>query len=309
MLSLKCTFYSTVLLPSAAPPTVLPASTALFFFLRTLSLHIIQLQSHVPITCSNYTPFPNHPTKTHLPYPTSMWLNLSQIFTRLSTDPAVRAILLTGAGPRAFTAGLDVHAASQSGLLSQEKNPLDPARTAYHSLHHIASFQACITAVERCAKPTIAVLHGICYGLALDIALAADVRLAAADARLSVKEVDIGIAADIGTLTRLPKSVGSLSWVKDVTLTARVFGAEEALGVGLVSGVYAGGKDEAVGEGLAKAVMMAGKSPVAVQGTKELVNYSRDRPTEDGELLCLSFSFFFFFLRQARAVVFFFFGC
>ncbi|KAL1619028.1 hypothetical protein SLS54_006879 [Diplodia seriata] len=136
-------------------------------------------------------------------------------------------------------------------------------------------------ALERCAKPVIAVLHGISYGLAIDLSLACDVRLCASDASFAVKEVDIGIAADIGTLTRLPKSVGSASWAKDVALTARVFGADEALAQGFVSEVHPG-KEEAVAAGLAKAALMAEKSPVAVQGTKELLNYSRDHTTEEG---------------------------
>ncbi|KAL1642895.1 hypothetical protein SLS58_005136 [Diplodia intermedia] len=223
----------------------------------------------------------NRPEKLNA-FVEKMWLNLSAILTRLSTSPTVRAILLTGAGPRAFTAGLDVTAASESGILASTSNPpLDPARHAFHNLSHISEFQSCISALERCAKPVVAVLHGIAYGLAIDLALACDVRLCAADARLAVKEVDIGIAADIGTLTRLPKSVGSASWAKDVALTARVFGADEALAQGFVSAVFPG-KEEAVAAGLAKAGLMAAKSPVAVQGTKELLNYSRDHTTEEG---------------------------
>ena len=70
------------------------------------------------------------------------------------------------------------------------------------------------------------------------MSLACDIRLSTADTRFSVKEVHIGLAADIGTLSRLPHSVGNASWVKEVALTARVFGSDEALRVGLVSGVY-----------------------------------------------------------------------
>jgi len=131
-------------------------------------------------------------------------------------------------------------------------------------------------------KAVISILHGITYGLALDISLATDIRLSAASTAFCIKEIDIGLAADIGTLSRLPKAVGSLSWVKDVCLTARVFGAEEALRVGLVSGVY-GSKAEAVEKGVEIAKLIGGKSPVAVQGTKEIVNYSRDRGVEEGE--------------------------
>jgi delta(3,5)-delta(2,4)-dienoyl-CoA isomerase len=119
------------------------------------------------------------------------------------------------------------------------------------------------------------VLHGISYGLAIDMSTCADVRIAAADAQMCVKEVDIGLAADIGTLTRLPKVVGSFSWVKDVCLTARIFGAEEALRVGFVSQVQET-KAKAVKAAIDLGALMASKSPVAVQSTKELLNHARD---------------------------------
>lgn len=113
--------------------------------------------------------------------------------------------------------------------------------------------------------------------------MCADVRLCAADARFAVKEVDVGLAADVGTLSRLGKVVGSGSWVKEVCLTGRGFGAEEAMRVGFVGGVVAEGKEGVVAEAVRMAAVMAGKSPVAVQGTKELLNWSRDHGVADGE--------------------------
>jgi delta(3,5)-delta(2,4)-dienoyl-CoA isomerase len=120
----------------------------------------------------------------------------------------------------------------------------------------------------------------VSIGLAIDIACCADVRICADNTRFAVKEVDIGLAADIGTLARLPKIVGSTSWVKDVCLTARDFSAQEALGVGFVSQVHAG-KAAALRSGLDMAALLATKSPVAVQGTKELLNYGREHGTVD----------------------------
>ncbi len=125
-------------------------------------------------------------------------------------------------------------------------------------------------------------MHGHSLGLAIDLCTTADIRLCAADVRFSVKEVDLGLAADVGTLSRLPKCVGSASWVKDVCLTARTFGADEAHRVGLVSGVFED-KERAVQAALELAGVMANKSPVAVQGTKEILNFSRDRSVEDGK--------------------------
>lgn len=97
---------------------------------------------------------------------------------------------------------------------------------------------------------TIALLHGICYGLAIDISSAADIRLCSniPPAQFCVKEVDIGLAADIGTLTRFPKIVGSESWAKEVCLSARIWGAEEAASVGFVGRVIEGGKERGLEE-------------------------------------------------------------
>lgn len=92
------------------------------------------------------------------------------------------------------------------------------------------------------------------------------------------------MAADIGTLSRLPKIVGSASWVKDVCLTARDFSPQEALAVGFVSQVH-GSKSQAVEAGLKMAEALAAKSPVAVQGTKELLNHARDHTVAESECL------------------------
>ena len=209
-----------------------------------------------------------------------MWLELRQIFDALSTDPGVRVVVLSGAGERAFSTVLDVQAAASTSSAFQ--SPLgDGARQATANRRHIFEFQDCISAIERCEKPVVCVLHGHCLGLAIDIAVCADVRICSDDAVCCVKEVDIGLAADIGSLTRLPKVVGNASWVKDVCLTARRFKAAEAEKVGFVSSVYAG-KTKALEAAFDWAALVATKSPVAVQGTKELLNWSRDRSIEDG---------------------------
>ncbi|KAF2774034.1 enoyl-CoA hydratase/isomerase family protein [Teratosphaeria nubilosa] len=210
-----------------------------------------------------------------------MWINLGAIFKRLSEDPDVRVVVMTGAGDRAFTAGLDVQAASDSGPLSSKNEGTDPARRAVALRRHIQEFQDCISEVEKCEKPVIVAMHGIAYGLGIDMSVCCDIRLCAKDARFSVREVEIGLAADIGTLTRLPKAQVPFSWIKDVCLTARDFGAEEALRVGFVSEVLAD-KAATVGRALELARVIAKKSPVAVQSTKEVLNFSRDHSVADG---------------------------
>ncbi len=219
-----------------------------------------------------------------------MWTDLGAIFRKLSVDPDVRAVILTAAGDRAFTSGLDVQAASQNGVLAQTEHA-DPARKALSIRRHILEFQRDITAIEECEKPVVAVMYGISYGLAIDMTVCCDIRICAEDTRFSVREVDIGLAADIGTLTRLPKANVPLSWTKEVCLTARDFDAGEALRVGFVSAVCES-KSAALKKALEMATLLASKSPVAVQSTKQILNYSRDHSVADGTsrsiLMCVS---------------------
>lgn len=158
----------------------------------------------------------------------------------------------------------------------------DVARKAWGLRRHIKEVQSPVSEIEKCEKPVICVMHGISYGAALDISTCADIRICSKDAIFSVREVAIGLAADVGVLTRLPKTQVSMSWIKDISLTARDFGAEEALKMGFVSGVYES-KKAAVEHAMNLAKLIASKSPVAVQGTKATINYSRDHSVEDGE--------------------------
>ncbi|WPH01216.1 Hypothetical protein R9X50_00405200 [Acrodontium crateriforme] len=222
----------------------------------------------------------NRPKKLNAFYE-PMWLELGAIFRLLSHDPSVRSIVLSGAGDRAFTAGLDVQAASSNGALTPAAAGIDAARKATEIRRHIETFQHEISAVEKCEKPVICVLHGFAFGLAIDLSCACDIRLCARDTRFAVREVEIGLAADIGTLSRLPHANVAMSWVKDVCLTARDFDADEALRVGFVSGVF-DDKQTALGKAVDMARLIASKSPVAVQGTKEVLNYSRDHTVVEG---------------------------
>ncbi|KAF3936948.1 hypothetical protein ABW19_dt0207842 [Dactylella cylindrospora] len=207
-----------------------------------------------------------------------MIVNIGKIFNQLAIDRDCRAIVLTSAGDKAFTAGLDV---KQNSLAASDEYA-DSARKMIGDLRPgLLAFQNAITQAEKCLKPVITVLHGYSFGLAIDLASATDIRVCTADVKLSVKEVDIGLAADVGSLSRLVKIVGSMSWVKDICYTARIFGAEEALKNGLVSAVYKD-KKEALEGAVKLAELIASKSPVAVQSSKEILNYSVDHAVEDG---------------------------
>lgn len=222
----------------------------------------------------------NRPKKLNA-FTEQMFHSLGAIFNALSHDPEVRVVILTGNGDRAFTSGLDVQDASENGILARGRD-LDTARRAMYIQRHIQELQDCVTAVEKCEKPVIAVMHGISYGLAIDMTTCCDVRICAKDTRFSVREVDIGLAADVGTLSRLPHSGVSMSFVKEVALTARDWSAEEALKHGFVSAVYES-RAAALEKALELGKLIATKSPIAVQGTKAVINYSRDHQISDGE--------------------------
>ena len=202
----------------------------------------------------------------------AMFKDLLSCFDSISSSPQILAVVLCSQ-LKGFTAGLDLAEIKFTGS--------DPARISLSFLSAVRPFQDAITAIHNCPKPVIAAIHGFCIGGGLDIISACDVRLCTKDALFSVKEVDIGIAADLGTLQRLPKICGNNSWVRTVCLTAKQFGAQEALDNGLVSHVYLD-KAELHSEAIKLAKLIASKPPLAVLGTKRSLNYSQDKSTAAG---------------------------
>jgi enoyl-CoA hydratase len=143
----------------------------------------------------------------------------------------------------------------------------------------ILDLQDTLTSIERCRKPVIAAIHGACVGGGVDLVTACDIRLCSADARFSVKEVDVGMTADVGTLQRLPRLVGE-GIARELAYTARDVDGREAREIRLVNRCY--DTPEALADGareLARAI--AAKSPLAVRGTKEMITYARDHSVAD----------------------------
>ncbi|KAI0641223.1 ClpP/crotonase [Trametes meyenii] len=203
------------------------------------------------------------------------WTELGQVFDNISKEPTVRAVVLASALPKLFSAGIDFSS------LNLPANGSDPARSAFHLRNHILGFQDCISAIERCRYPVIVAAHGVSYGLSIDIISACDVRYSASNAVFSIKEVDVGLAADIGTLARLPKIVGNHSLMHELAYTGRNFSAAEAEKLGLVSRVVEGGRNEVVAAALELAQQVAEKSPVAVAGTKHILLHARDHTVRE----------------------------
>ncbi|WP_199152773.1 crotonase/enoyl-CoA hydratase family protein [Chromobacterium sp. ASV23] len=205
-----------------------------------------------------------------------MWQDLRSAMDWADGEPSVRVAVLAGNGKH-FCSGIDL--TMMVGLQSQIDDKCE-ARKRDKLRRLILELQDCVNSLERCRKPVIAAIHGACLGGGLDIALAADFRLAAKDAVFGVREVDIGMVADVGSLQRLPRVVGE-GVAREMALTGRDVVADEALDVGLVNRVLAD-EEALLAAAMQSAWLIAGKSPLAVRGTKEVMNYSRDRSVADG---------------------------
>lgn len=209
------------------------------------------------------------------------WRDYGKVFTIAARDPNVNAIVLAGKGPKGFCAGLDLKDEEGFSEISGGGSNIEPSRKAIYMHRHIREFQNAIKASYDCPKPVIGVAHGISLGLAIDVLTNVDIRLASKDTQFSVREIVIGMAADIGTLQQLPRVVGNQSWVRELVYTGRFFSAAEALQQGLVSHVY-DTKEETLAEAIKLAKQLASYSPVALQGAKESLNFAMEHTLDEG---------------------------
>lgn len=203
----------------------------------------------------------------------TFWSEMVTCFSDISVDSNCRSVVFSGAG-KIFTAGIDLQSLA-AVITSGPAADADIGRKAFHLRNVISNFQDSFTVLEKCCKPVVVAVHGACVGAGVDLICACDIRYCTADAWFQVKEVDVGIVADVGTLQRLPKIVGNDSLVRELCYTARQMNADEAHSVGLVSRVLPD-KDAMLKVALETAATIASKSPVAVQGTKMSLVYSRD---------------------------------
>ena len=200
-----------------------------------------------------------------------MWHEIRRAFQWIDETPAARVAILEGEG-RHFTSGIDL--AMMAGLLPQVHDDCD-GRSREKLRRVILDLQDTLTSLERCRKPVLAAIHGACVGGGVDLICCADMRYGAADAQFSIREIDIGMVADVGTLQRLPKIVGSAGWVRELAYTGRTVDAAEARTMGLVERVY--DTREALHAGVREiAAAIAAKSPLSIRGIKEMLNYARD---------------------------------
>jgi 2-oxoglutaroyl-CoA hydrolase len=182
---------------------------------------------------------------------------LAGLFDELGRDEGIRAIVLTGAGDRAFTAGGDI-----AGFL--EQTPEQLSRLAWN-----------VAAPERCPVPVIAKLRGYCFGVGLELALACDFRIAGDDVEIALPEVTIGMIPGSGGTQRLARIIG-LGRAKDLVMRGRRVRAQEAHAIGLVTEVVGAYDLDAAVDRLVDELRRL--SPLALAMAKRVLNHAYDGP-------------------------------
>ena len=197
----------------------------------------------------------------------AFWTEFPAAIRAIDAKGTARVIIISSTGKH-FSAGMDL---SVFQNMSQDFTG-DPARRAERMRRMVMMLQDSFTAIEEARMPVIGAVQGGAIGGAVDLLSACDMRYCTNDAFFTIKETQLGMTADVGTLQRLPKLI-PIGLVKELAYTGRNFGAQEALKLGFVNQVF---DDQEV---MLKAVdevakQIAMNSPMAVAGTKTMINYA-----------------------------------
>ena len=204
----------------------------------------------------------------------AFWEDLPHAIDAL-LDAGVRAIVLAAEGPH-FSVGLDLKSMT-GGARQPGESQAAQRRRMYHDIKRL---QAAITAIADAPVPVIAAIHGWCIGGGIDLICAADIRIASADAKFSVRETRVAITADVGTLQRLPGIVGA-GHVAELVYTGADIDADRAAVIGLVNHVHPD-RGAAIDAARAMAAAIAANSPLAVQGSKAVLRAGADLTVAQG---------------------------
>ena len=186
---------------------------------------------------------------------------IAALFDALGADDAVRAIVLTGGGDKAFSAGGDIKA-------FLDRDPAGLSRLAWN-----------VAAPERCPKPVIAKLRGFVLGVGFELAMASDFRIAADDVQLGLPEIRLGMIPGSGGSQRVARIAG-LGRAKDMILRGKRIGAQDALAYGLVTEVHAPGELDGAVDALVDELRAL--SPLALAMGKRVLNLAYDAPLGAG---------------------------
>jgi len=183
----------------------------------------------------------------------AMWQEIARVTEALGKDPGVRAVVYRGAGTEAFASGADI------SEFKEVRKDIATAQ-AYNK-----ETEATYLAIRQCPKPTVAMIFGFCMGGAMAIAMASDLRFAAAGAKFGIPAARLGIIYGLGSVRQLVDLVGP-SYAKDILFSARTFEAQEALQIGFINRLLPPAELEAYTYDYLKKV--AENAPLSVRGAK-----------------------------------------
>ena len=203
------------------------------------------------------------------------WIEMQDVFETLSKDDHVRVIILAGEGKH-FCAGIDLELLMS---ISRLKDISCQGKRSEMVRGFILTLQQTVSSIEKCSKPVLAAIHNGCIGGGVDIATACDMRYCSEDAYFTIKEIDLGMVADLGTLQRLPKIIPP-GMAAEMAYTGRKVFGPEAKNIGLVNHCYSSKKT--LMEGVVQiASTIVSKSPLSIRGTKDILHYSREHSVDD----------------------------
>lgn len=197
-----------------------------------------------------------------------MFESLHEAGQMLAADGSIRAAVVSGDGP-SFCAGLDFPSVMAAGPRTDWFDPVDSSPANM--------FQRAGYGFQEAPIPVIGALHGHCIGGGSQIALAMDVRIAAPDTKICVKEIDYGLIPDMGISQSLPRLV-SMDVAKELIWSGRTVEAEEALSLGLVTRVSENAREDA----LELARQIATRNPHAIRAAKRLIEETWNAPAPHG---------------------------
>ncbi len=201
-----------------------------------------------------------------------MWEDIPRAMTELNDEESIRVIVVAGRG-EAFTVGIDV--AMLSAIQPGDGSPAEKSKQVYETIKRL---QTTNSSFAESPRPVIAAIHGYCLGEGINLITACDIRLASADATISLRETRMGIVADVGVLQRLPGIVGT-GYAAELAYTGRDITATEAKEIGLVNRVFENHESMMKGT-YALASEISSNSPVVVSGIKAVLAANRGRTLE-----------------------------
>jgi enoyl-CoA hydratase len=188
---------------------------------------------------------------------------------QLRADPAVRCLVIASTGKH-FTAGLDL----AEFVAADDRFDVTSARARRRFEDRLTALMSELDVLDRAPFPVIAAIQGGCIGAGVDLVTACDLRLCSADAFFVIQEINVGLAADLGTLQRLAKLIPS-GLAREYAYTGRRLTAERGWQIGFVNSVHPTAADTLVAA-RALAREIADKSPLAIATSKQALNFARD---------------------------------